>query len=50
MQVESRHIRMLESRKAEQPLENNYVKMPSIKSIPSEREKENVPAPKYLSS
>jgi hypothetical protein len=26
------------------------MRMPSIKSIPSEREKENVPAQKYLSS
>jgi hypothetical protein len=50
MQVESRHVRMFESRKAEQRLENNYVKMPSINSIPSEREKENMPSPKYLSS
>lgn len=50
IQVESRHVRMFESRKTEQRLENNYVKMPSIKSIPSEREKENVQAPKYLSS
>jgi hypothetical protein len=31
-------------------MENNYVKMPSLKTIPSEREKENKPTTKYLSS
>lgn len=45
-------MRLFESRRVEQRKENNYFKMPSLKSIPSEheKEKENAPSHKYLSS